>query len=148
MAEELKRVEDSIEEIDPKVEEQALKQLESNKEEAEELLKNPKKLEEFLERLEAKLSLIPVAGKYLSDIPMLISLVKAYVEKEYTLIPIGSIIAVIGALIYFLSPVDAIPDLIPGVGYIDDALVIGAVYALVHHDILEYKAWRDEKRKL
>lgn len=121
-------------------------QIDKNKSEAEDLLKDKNKMEHFLERLERKLSKIPFAGKYLSDVPVLISLVKAYTVKEYTEIPIGSIIAVISALIYLLSPIDIIPDIVPGIGFLDDAAVIATVYALVHDDIEEYKVWRDMNR--
>lgn len=121
-------------------------QIDKNKSEAEELLKDKKKMEHFLERLERKLFKIPFAGKYLSDVPVFISLIKAYIDKEYTAIPIGSIIAVISALIYLLSPIDIIPDIVPVVGILDDAAVIATVYALVHDDIEEFKAWRDMNR--
>lgn len=104
-------------------------------------------MENFLERLERKLSKIPFAGKYLSDVPVLISLVKAYIDKEYTEIPIGSIIAVISSLIYLLSSIDIIPDVVPGIGFLDDAAVIATVYALIHDDIEEYRVWRDVNKK-
>lgn len=104
-------------------------------------------MEHFLERLENKLSRIPKAGKYLSDIPVLISLVKAYVDKTYVEIPVGSIIAIIGALIYFLSPFDVIPDIIPVFGILDDAAVIAFASKLVHEDLMEYKAWRDANKQ-
>jgi uncharacterized membrane protein YkvA (DUF1232 family) len=127
-----------------KLDEKILKRrLEQNKDEAEQLLHDRDKMDEFLGRLERKLSLIPVAGKYLSDIPVLISLVKAYIEKKYTDIPIGSIIAIVSALIYFLSPIDLIPDFIPVAGFADDAAVIAFAYKFVHDDIAEYKTWRD-----
>ena len=122
-----------------------IQQLDKNKGEAEKLLQDRDKMEHFLARLETKLSLIPVAGNYLSDIPVLISLVRAYVDKTYVEIPIGSILAIIGALIYFLSPVDLIPDIIPGLGYLDDVAVLGVAFKLVHDDVAEYKKWRDTK---
>lgn len=31
------------------------------------------------------------------------------------------------ALIYFVSPMDAVPDVLPGVGFVDDATLIGTV---------------------
>jgi len=37
---------------------------------------------------------------------------------------------IIGALIYFASPIDTIPDFLPG-GYVDDLAVIGAAAAAV-----------------
>ncbi len=124
------------------------KEIEKNNAKAEDLLKDKKKMERFLERLERKLSLIPVAGKYLSDVPVLISLVKAYVDKEYIDIPIGTIIAIVGALIYVLSPIDLIPDAIPVIGYIDDAAVLAFAYKLVHDDVTEYKEWKEAKNNI
>lgn len=126
--------------------EEIVEQLDKNKSKAKKLLKDKEKMERFLDRLERKLSKVPFAGKYLSDVPVLISLVKAYIDKEYTEIPIGSIIAVISALIYVLSPIDMIPDIIPGIGLVDDAAVIATIFVLIHDDVEEYKAWRSKKK--
>jgi len=132
--------------IELQEDEKIKQQFEQSKTKAEELLKDKDKMEHFLERLENKLSQIPMAGKYLSDVPVLISLVKAYVDKKYVEIPIGSIIAIIGALIYVLNPFDLIPDAIPGVGIIDDAAVIALALKFVHGDVTDYKAWRDANK--
>ena len=76
------------------------------------------------------------------------SLVKSYINKEYTDIPIGSIIAIISALIYFVSPIDIIPDSIPIIGYFDDAAVVAACWKLVDSDIEEYEKWREKNNKI
>jgi uncharacterized membrane protein YkvA (DUF1232 family) len=44
--------------------------------------------------------------------------------------PVWAKAAIAGALIYFVSPVDAIPDFLPG-GFLDDAGVIAACLATV-----------------
>ena len=44
--------------------------------------------------------------------------------------PVWARAVIIGALIYFISPIDAIPDVIPG-GYVDDLAVLGAAAATV-----------------
>ena len=54
--------------------------------------------------------------------------------------------AIAAGLIYFVSPIDAIPDLIGLVGYADDAAVIGTVLATVKNHLTEEhrrkaKAW-------
>ncbi|MEG3030438.1 MAG: DUF1232 domain-containing protein [Oscillospiraceae bacterium] len=129
-------------------EEQAIDQLEKGYVDAEKILKDADKLERFLQRLEKKLKTIPLAGEKLSHIPVMVSLVKSYAKKEYTDIPIGTIIAVISALVYFLSPFDFVPDSVPILGYFDDAAVVAACWALVESDISEYIKWREVNGKV
>lgn len=105
-------------------------------------------LERFLQRLEKKLKTIPVAGDKLAVLSIMISLVRNYIKKEYTDVPIGTVIAVISALIYVLSTVDIIPDSILGVGYLDDAAVVTACWKLVKSDVEEYKRWRQMNGKV
>ena len=76
---------------------------------------------------------------------MFISLIRAYIKGEYKDIPVGSIIAIVSALIYYVSPVDLIPDLLPVVGKLDDAGVILACLKFVQSDLDTYILWRDHK---
>lgn len=129
-------------------EKEAFKELKKGYRKAEELLEDGDKLERFLQRLEKKLKTIPVAGDKLAVLPIMASLVRNYSKKEYTDIPIGSIIAIISALIYFVSPVDIVPDSIPVIGYFDDAAVVAACWKLVDSDIEEYENWRKQHGKV
>jgi uncharacterized membrane protein YkvA (DUF1232 family) len=45
---------------------------------------------------------------------------------------------VVAALIYFISPIDAIPDITPLVGYLDDLGVITAVLKFLGHELIPY----------
>jgi uncharacterized membrane protein YkvA (DUF1232 family) len=45
---------------------------------------------------------------------------------------------VVGALIYFISPIDTIPDLAPLVGYLDDLGVITAVLKFLGSELIPY----------
>ena len=121
---------------------QAKSVLESRYEEAAVLLGDEDKVERVLQRLEKKLKDIPVAGEALSSLPVLVSLVRSYVKEEYTDIPIGSIVAVLAAILYTASTVDIIPDVIPIAGYLDDAAVIAACLSFVSSDVEEYRTWR------
>ena len=69
-------------------------------------------------------------------------LVNSWCRREYTEVPIGIITAIIGVLVYFVSPIDAIPDFIPGIGLMDDAAVAGGALYLVKNDLDEYMTWR------
>lgn len=123
------------------------KALKDNELKAKELLNNTDKLEEFLVNLEKKLKVIPVAGNSLSNIPVLISCVRSYIKKEYTKMPLGSLIAIVASLIYIFTPIDIVPDFLPGVGYLDDAAVITTCLKLVASDLEDYKKWREAKVK-
>lgn len=122
------------------------KSFEQSKKKAKKILNDKDKMDLFLERLEKKLALIPIAGGILAEIPVLISLVKAYLQKRYAKVPIGTIIAIVGALLYFLSPIDLVPDLLPAIGLIDDAAVIALALKLVHDDVTEFKSWKEENQ--
>ena len=124
----------------------AQEKLEQGYPKAEKVLNNNKKLDKVLTRTEKKLNLLPVVGTSLAMIPSMISLVRSYTKKEYTEIQIETIIAIVSALIYFVSPVDLIPDVIPVAGHLDDAAVVGACLALVKSDLDDYKKWRDNKK--
>jgi len=45
---------------------------------------------------------------------------------------------VVGALIYFISPIDAIPDITPLIGYLDDLGVITAVLKFLGSELIPY----------
>ena len=125
--------------------ERATRALELGYGKAEEIIKDQDKLERLLDRLEVKLKEIPIAGEKLSYIPVLVQLVRSYTKKEFTDIPIGSLIAIVSALVYFLSPIDLIPDSIPVLGYSDDAAVVGVCWKLVESDVKEYQEWRKNR---
>jgi len=126
---------------------QLSEQINKNSEAVKELLKDEDRFERFLERFEFKLKKFPVIGRKLSNIPMVVSLVRAYVRKDYQDIPIGSIIAIVSALIYFVSPIDLLPDSIPILGFVDDAAVITFVWRMVENDVEDYKKWQKQNGK-
>jgi uncharacterized membrane protein YkvA (DUF1232 family) len=50
---------------------------------------------------------------------------------------------VLGALIYFISPVDLIPDIIPIAGLIDDAAIVAIVFGKLSTRIAAFKKDRN-----
>jgi len=79
---------------------------------------------------------------------LLFGVAKDYVNGEYTEIPKRSIVAILGGLIYFLSPLDIVPDFVPLLGFIDDIFVLNLVYKQVLKDLEEYKVWKDAQIKI
>jgi len=62
-----------------------------------------------------------------------------YVLLRESSTPVWAKTAIIGALGYFIFPLDAIPDILPGIGYADDlammTLLLGQLYAFINQDI-------------
>lgn len=122
--------------------------LDARKKEAEELLRDPDKTEKFLQKVELHLKEIPKVGEWIADVPLLISMVRSYIRKEYKEPPLGIITCIVAALLYLVLPVDIIPDIIPIIGHIDDAAVVMFCMKQGHSDILKYVEWRDNHVKL
>ena len=127
-----------------KLEEEAKGILKKGYKEARKKLEHPDQVEKVLQQLEKKLEMIPGVGDWLADVPAVISLIRSYIRKEYRDIPVASIIAALAAVIYVVSPVDLIPDWIPGIGVLDDAAVFVVCWKMIHDDVDKYQEWRKQ----
>ena len=84
-----------------------------------------------------------VLMKVWNDLKLMINLIIDYVKGDYTNVPWNTIAAITGAIIYFVSPIDVIPDFIPVVGYVDDLTMIKFTLDLVSEDLIKYKQWKN-----
>ena len=73
---------------------------------------------------------------------MLMMLVKDYVKKYYTEFPSGTMLAIVAALIYFLSPADLVSDIVPILGFVDDAAILGKCLDFAKDDSKKYNKWK------
>ena len=48
---------------------------------------------------------------------------------------------IVGTIIYVLSPLDAISDLIPVVGWVDDVAIIGFALSHLKSEVIKYQKW-------
>lgn len=72
-------------------------------------------------------------------------LVRAYAQGEYREIPWKSLLLIVAAILYFINPIDIIPDLMPLVGLTDDFAVLFMVYRSIGDDIDKFLAWEKSK---
>lgn len=86
-------------------------------------------------------------ARFIEDAQLLIAVVKDYWTGTYRQIPYGSIAAIVFSLAYVLNPLDLIPDVLPVIGQVDDAFVIGACLLLVEQDLYNYKKWKIDNDK-
>lgn len=120
--------------------------IEKNWNVAKETLGDSGKLKELLNNLETKIKDMPDIEVIIADLPILISMIRSYLKKEYTEVPLTTLISIVAALIYVISPFDLIPDNLP-FGLAEDALLVGFVVGSIHEDIENYRRWRDAKQQ-
>ena len=110
--------------------------------EAEEILRNPSKVDGILMQLEEKLKAVPVIGSTLSDLPLMIAMVKAWIKKDYTVVSPKVIACLVGAVLYLIKKKDLISDSIPIVGHVDDLAVMGLALKLSEKELKAFAEWR------
>ena len=86
--------------------------------------------------------------RFIADAKMLTALVKDWRTGKYRQALYGTIAAVVFALIYVFNPFDIVPDVLPIIGAVDDAAVIGACLMLVERDLNKYRAWKESQSLL
>lgn len=75
------------------------------------------------------------------DATTLVAMVKDYAAGDYREVPQKTILAAAAALLYILNPFDLIPDLVPGLGLMDDAAVLTMVVKAIQADVHNYRSW-------
>ena len=78
-----------------------------------------------------------MTGRLLS----LIRMVRCWVNREYKDVPWQTLVLVTASLVYLVTPVDAMPDFIPILGFTDDVAIISAVIASVGRDLERFLDW-------
>ena len=110
------------------------------------MIQDPSKVDEILVQLEEKLKAVPVIGSTLSDLPLMIAMVKAWIKKEYTVVSPKVIALLVGAILYLIKRKDLISDSIPIVGHADDLAVMGLALKLSENELKAFAEWRAGKR--
>lgn len=81
-------------------------------------------------------------GEAWEKLQLFFELVKAYSKGEYKNVSRSTILTVIGTLLYFVSPLDLVPDFILGLGILDDAALIGYSVKKISTELDAFKKWK------
>lgn len=123
-----------------------------SKSKAEEYLKDPEKskhlLDEAVKKAKNKEKITGPLADLWENLKTVFRLLQAYFNKEYTTIPWGTIVLLVGAVIYFVSPLDLMPDWVPLAGFIDDAAVLVFVLRQINADLQHFLEWENERKEV
>ncbi|MBU1822156.1 MAG: DUF1232 domain-containing protein [Bacteroidetes bacterium] len=82
------------------------------------------------------------------QVQLLVRLVRAYASGEYRKLPWKSLLSVVGVLIYFVSPIDFIPDFLPIVGLTDDLALVFWLFRTLNDDLTDFSQWEKENKTI
>ena len=116
--------------------------LEQGMAEAQGLMKNASKVDDLLIQVEEALRSVPSIGGTLSQVPLMISMVKSYITGDYTEVSPKVIATLIAGFIYAVKKKDLISDSIPIVGHVDDLAVMGLALKLSEKELKAFAEWR------
>jgi uncharacterized membrane protein YkvA (DUF1232 family) len=77
-----------------------------------------------------------------------LSLLRAWLSGDYTGVSAQSVVLVLAGLAYLLAPMDAIPDVLPGVGLIDDLTVLSFVFGQLKGELVQFREWADASAQM
>lgn len=86
--------------------------------------------------------------RFIEDGKVLSALIKDWRAGRYRQALYGTIAAAAFALLYVLNPFDIVPDVLPFIGAVDDAAVLGACLMLVERDLRQYRGWKENQLML
>ena len=94
-----------------------------------------------------KISKAPSLKKFAELAKLMFGMLQDFRKGEYSKIPWFTVASIGVALLYVLNPMDMLPDFIPGLGYVDDFLILTIILRFVETDLHDYLDWKIEKKK-
>ena len=115
------------------------------------IINDDKKLKKLIEDVLKKLKELSnnkkTSEKLNNYLRLFIRMINAYTSKEYTYVPWKTICLLVAGLIYFIYPIDLIPDFIPVAGIIDDVALIAWIYDSIKEDIDNFLDWEKSSKQ-
>lgn len=82
-------------------------------------------------------------SKLYEKLLVFIRMMSAYLRGDYTQISRKTLLIIGAALLYFINPLDLIPDIIPVTGYVDDLMVVVWVFNRIQDEVNRFSAWEE-----
>lgn len=105
--------------------------------------------EQDIRRLAAAAATAGAAGSQASygvgaDLRATWRLIRAYLRGDYRDVRLRSVLAVVTAFVYFVSPVDLIPDVFLLLGLTDDLVVVSLLFTVVRKELAGFRHWEQQ----
>lgn len=112
---------------------------------AEEYLKKPLRVKELLNDAYTKASekkdFGTIASEVWESMQVLMRMIKASVSGDYHGIPTPTLIGGVAVFLYFLTPIDFVPDFIPVIGLLDDVSLLAWFMTSIKGEMERFAEW-------
>lgn len=109
---------------------------------AADYIRNPGKLNRLLDQASQKIYRRQGPFSEIRDsLKTIFRLLRAYADGSYRQIPTASLVSIVAWVIYFVMPVDSIPDFIVSLGLLDDVALLGWLLTSVRADLDRFVEW-------
>lgn len=122
------------------------KALEQYQSEAIKYMENPNLLSRMLDRAQQYLGetiarRVSGIAALVRDVPLMIRLVRAWLCGSYRNMSYKNMLIIVAGLLYFLSPIDLVPDFLGVFGFLDDVAILGFVLSRMQAEIAQFRQW-------
>lgn len=108
-------------------------------------VQDPVKMQKLVVNADERAAVVGEAGSMarqaLGYVGLMGRLGSAFVRREYRAIPWGTVVGATAAVLYFVMPIDFVPDFFVGLGMVDDAALIAFVASQIRGDLDKFSLW-------
>ena len=90
--------------------------------------------------------MLRMIGRLWSDLPLLVRLLRAWKHGSHPGLSLRTLAWLAAGILYVLSPVDLVPDFIPGIGLLDDVAVMALLLHALAQDLAAFRVWEQTRR--
>ena len=112
---------------------------------AEEYLQKPTRIKKLLndayEKASEKKDVGTIAHEVWETMQTMFRLIKMSISGEYTGLPTSTVVAAVAVTIYFMFPIDLIPDFIPVLGMLDDVALVAWFSTSIKEELDRFVEW-------
>jgi uncharacterized membrane protein YkvA (DUF1232 family) len=80
-----------------------------------------------------------------ADLQAALRLLVAWTRRSYRKVSAASLVLLVAALLYFVTPVDVIPDALGVLGFVDDLAVIQTAVETVREELEQFREWEKKR---
>ena len=90
------------------------------------------------DRLTANSGALPAVR---DDVRAALRLLVAWAQRSYRQVSGGALVVLVAALLYFIAPVDLLPDALGALGFVDDVAVIQSAVQTIRAELERFREW-------